>query len=156
MKSFKVMLLPNNHQRTRLFQFAGTARFAYNWALSKEIDAYKAGEKFISDNDLRKEFTVLRNSDSYPWLKTISNNVTKQAIKDCVDAYQRFFNKQSRRPRFKSRRRGDFSFYQDADKIRITSRHVKLEAIATSKRRNKQCLNWIRLAERERIPVGVK
>jgi len=60
MKSFKVMLVPNNHQRTRLFQFAGTARFSYNWALRKEIDAYEASEKFISNFDLRKEFTVLR------------------------------------------------------------------------------------------------
>ena len=156
MKSFKVRLVPNNHQRTRLFQFAGTARFAYNWALQKERDAYEASKKFISNNDLRKEFTILRNSAEYPWLKTISNNVTKQAIKDCVDAFQKFFKKQSGRPRFKSKRRGDFSFYQDTGKIRITSTHVKLESIAVSKRKNKQSLNWIRLAEHGRIPVGVK
>ena len=156
MKSFKVRLVPNNHQRTRLFQFAGTARFAYNWALQKERDAYEASKKFISNNDLRKEFTVLRNSAEYPWLKTISNNVTKQAIKDCVDAFQKFFKKQSGRPRFKSKRRGDFGFYQDTGKIRITSTHVKLESIAVSKRKNKQSLNWIRLAEHGRIPVGVK
>ena len=93
-KSFKVMLVPNKRQRTRLFQFAGTARFAYNWALRREIDAYEAGEKFISHYDLRKEFTVLRNSAEYPWLGTISNNVTKQAIKDYVDAYEKFFNNQ--------------------------------------------------------------
>lgn len=156
MKAFKVMLVPNKKQRTRLFQFAGTARFAYNWALRKEIDAYDVGEKFISNNDLRKEFTVLRNSTEYQWLRTISNNVTKQAIKDCVDAYQRFFKKQSGRPRFKSKRRGDFSFYQDTDRIRITATHVKLEAIAQSRKENKQRLNWIRLAEVGRIPVGVK
>ena len=82
--------------------------------------------------------------------------MTKQAIKDCVDAYQRFFKKQSGRPRFKSKHRDDFSFYQDTDKIRITATHVKLEAIATSKKRNKQQLNWIRLAEVGRIPLGVK
>ena len=121
-----------------------------------ETLAYTAGEKFISNFDLRKEFTLLRNSAEYPWLQTISNNVTKQAIKDCVDAYQRFFKKQSGRPRFKSKRRGDFSFYQDTDKIRITATHVKLEAVATSKKRNKQSLNWFRLAECGRIPVSVK
>lgn len=156
LKSFKVKLVPNNRQRTRLFQFAGTARFAYNWALQKEIDAHSAGEKFISNFDLRKEFTVLRNSAEYPWLRTISNNVTKQAIKDCVDAYQKFFKKQSSRPRFKSKRRGDFSFYQDTAKIRITATHVKFEAIATSRRTNRQQLNWFRLAEVGRIPVGAK
>ena len=156
MKSFKVMLVPNNRQQTRLFQFAGTARFAYNWALRKERTAHEAGEKFISDNDLRKEFTVLRNSAEYPWLKTISNNVTKQAIKDCVDAFENFFKKRSGYPKFKSKRRGDYSFYQDIEKIRITATHVKLEAIATSRRKNRRQLNWIRLAEHGRIPVGVK
>lgn len=156
MKSFKVMLVPNNRQRMRLFQFAGAARFAYNWALQKEITAYEAGEKFISGNDLRKQLTVLRNSEEYSWLKTISNNVTKQAIKDCAEAYMRFFKKLSGRPQFKSRRRGDFSFYQDTEKIRITATHVKLESIATSTRQNRQRLNWIRLAEHGRIPIGVK
>ena len=156
MKSFKVMLVPNNRQRTRLFQFAGTARFAYNWALHKECKAYAADERFISNNDLRKEFTMLRNSSEYLWLSTISNNVTKQAIRDCVDAYTRFFKGLSKRPRFKSKRRGDFSFYQATDKIRITMTHVKLEAIAMSRRKNRKCLNWIRLAEHGRIPIGVK
>lgn len=94
MKSFKVKLEPNKEQRTRLFQFAGTARFAYNWALNKEMTAFQNDEKFISHYDLRKEFTILRNSAEYSWLKTISNNVSKQAIKDCCVAYVKFFEKQ--------------------------------------------------------------
>lgn len=155
-KSFKVRLVPNNRQQTRLFQFAGAARFAYNWTLRKEKEAYEASKKFIGHFDLRKEFTILRNSAKYSWLRTISNNVTKQAIKDCVNAFQKFFKHLSRRPRFKSKHKGDFNFYQDTDKIKITSTHVKLESISTSKRKNKQNLNWIRLAERGRIPLGVK
>ena len=150
------MLVPNNRQRTRLFQFAGAARFAYNWALRKEIDAYEADEKFISSYDMTKKFTVLKNSGEYPWLKSISSQATFQAVRDCADAYIKFFKKQSLRPRFKSKRRGDFSFYQATDKIKITTTHVKLEAIATSKRKNRQRLNWFRLAEHGRIPVGVK
>ena len=75
MKSFKVKLVPNNHQRTRLFQFAGTARFAYNWVLRKEIDAYAACEKFIGNFDLRKAFTALRNSSGCSRLRNISNDV---------------------------------------------------------------------------------
>ena len=150
------MLVPNNFQRTLLFQFAGTARFAYNWALQKEQTAYKSGEKFISQFDLRKEFTVLRNSKEYSWLKTISNNVTKQAIKDCCDVYMKFFKELSSHPKFKSKHHGDFNFYQDTDKIRITATHVKIEMISTSRKQNRQKLNWIRLAEIGRIPVGVR
>ena len=36
-KAIKVMLIPNNVQKTKLFQYAGASRFAYNWALAKEI-----------------------------------------------------------------------------------------------------------------------
>ena len=52
------MLIPNDKQKTRLFHFAGSARFAYNWALSEEEKNYNAGGKFLSDYELRKRFTV--------------------------------------------------------------------------------------------------
>ena len=71
------MLVPNNVQRTKMFQYAGAARFAYNWALAKEKENHENGGKFIPDSELRKEFTRLRNSEKYAWLQTISNNVTK-------------------------------------------------------------------------------
>ena len=63
-KAIKVMLIPNNVQKTRMFQYAGASRFAYNWALAREIENYEKGEKFISDAELRKEFTKLRHSRS--------------------------------------------------------------------------------------------
>ena len=51
------MLLPNNKQKTKLFQYANTARYAYNWVLAREQENHKNGGKFISDGELRKEFT---------------------------------------------------------------------------------------------------
>ena len=77
-KAIKVMLIPNNVQKTKLFQYAGASRFAYNWALAREIENYEKGGKFISDAELRKEFTKLRHSDEYAWLLSISNNVIKK------------------------------------------------------------------------------
>ncbi|WP_233519609.1 helix-turn-helix domain-containing protein, partial [Mitsuokella sp. AF21-1AC] len=35
----------NNKQRTKLFQFAGAARYAYNWALNKQMDNFRRGRK---------------------------------------------------------------------------------------------------------------
>ncbi len=93
-RSIRICLLPNNKQRTKLFQFAGASRFAYNWALDKQMENFQEGRKLQSDYDLRKEFTVLRNSGEKPWLLDISNNVTKQAIKDLCIAYKNFFRKQ--------------------------------------------------------------
>ena len=90
-KSLKIMLIPNNVQETKMFQYAGAARFAYNWALGMEKENYENGGKFISDAELRKEFTKLRHTEEYSWLLNISNNVTKQAIKDACNAYMNFF-----------------------------------------------------------------
>lgn len=151
-KTIRVMLVPNNKQMTKLFHYANTARFAYNWALDKERENYKGGGKFISDSDLRKEFTQLKKTDAYAWINKISNNVTKQAIKDACDAYRRFFKGQTKFPRFKSRKHSTPSFYQDNVKVQFTDTHVKVEGFATSKKRDKQKLNWIRLAEHNRIP----
>ena len=46
-KSIKVRLNPNNKQSTKLFQYAGCARFAYNWAISREQDNYKQREQIF-------------------------------------------------------------------------------------------------------------
>ena len=153
-KTIRVMLLPNNRQKTKLFQYAGAARFAYNWALNREQENYKNGGKFISDGDLRKEFTRLKKKEEYSWLNNVSNNVAKQAVKDACDAYKKFFKGLSKFPKFKSRKYSAPSFYQDNVKIQFTDTHVKVEGFAVSKKKNKQKLNWIRLAEHGRIPAG--
>ena len=155
-KTIRVMLLPNNKQNTKLFQYANTSRFAYNWALGREQENYKVDGGFLSDRDLRKEFTQLKKLEEYAWLNEISNNVTKQAIKDACNAYKRFFKGIAKFPRFKSKKHSTSSFYQDTVKIQFTDTHVKVEGFSISKKKNKQKLNWIRLAEHRRIPVGCK
>ena len=154
-KSIKVRLHPNKKQLTKLFQYADCSRFAYNWAINREQENYKRGNKFLSDNELRKEFTKLKNQ-KHNWLKQTSNNVTKQAIKDACNAYKLFFKGQCRYPKFKSKKRSKPSFYQDTSKIQFTDTHVKVEGFSMSKRRNNQRLNWIKLCEKGRIPTNCK
>ena len=155
-ETIKVQLRPNNKQLTKLFEYAGCSRFAYNWAIAREQENYKQGNKFLSDNELRKEFTQLKKQENYKWLNKISNNVTKQAIKDACNSYKRFFNGQSRYPKFKSKKHSKQSFYQDNIKIKFTNTHVKIEGFAVSRKKNKQKLNWIKLCEKGRIPTNCK
>ena len=150
------MLIPNNKQKTKLFQCFGASRFAYNWTLGREQENYKNGGKFISDNDLRKEFTQLKKTKEYEWLNQYSNNISKQAIKDACDSYKKFFKGYSKFPKFKSKKKARPSFYVDNGKIQFTNTHVKLEKISNSTKKNKQKLNWIRLAEKGRIPIDCK
>lgn len=156
MKSIKVRLNPNNKQLTKLFQYAGCSRFAYNWAIARERENYKQGNKFLSDSELRKEFTQLKKLQDYQWLNEVSNNVTKQAIKDACNAYKRFFKGQCKYPKFKSKKHSILSFYQDNIKIQFTDTHVKIEKFSMSQKKNKQKLNWIKLCEKGRIPTDCK
>ncbi|ORX24501.1 transposase [Thermoanaerobacterium sp. PSU-2] len=153
-KTYKVMLLPNNKQKTKLFECAGVARWAYNWALEQEQISYKNSGKFINDRELRKRLTELKQTEEYKWLNNYSNNITKQAIKDACTAYKNFFEGRNNFPKFKSKKRSKQSFYQDTVKIVITETQIKLEKLTTSKKKNKQKLNWIKLAEKGRIPTG--
>ena len=179
------MLVPNNKQRTKLNIYAGASRFAYNWALAKQMDSLKAGNDLISDSELRKEFTKLKRLPEYSWLNEISNNVTKQAIKDLCEAFKRYFKlkkqsgykpyskkflahmkrigkqptvyQQRGHPKFKSKKNTEkYSFYQDIYKIKFSETHVKVEGFTMSHKRNKQKINYIRLAEHNRIPVNTK
>ena len=61
-RSIKVQLKPNNKQKSLLFQSAGTARFAYNWAIAKQEENHKNGGKFLDDGALRKELTMLKKN----------------------------------------------------------------------------------------------
>jgi putative transposase len=148
--------MPNKKQKTKMFQYAGAARFAYNWALEREEENHKNGGKFIQDGDLRKKFTQMKETGEYAWLNDISNNVTKQAIKDACRAYKDFFKGVAKHPKFKSRKHSAPKFYQDNIKIQFTDTHVKVERFSAGRKKNKQKLNWIRLAEHGRIPTDCK
>ena len=143
--SRKVRLEPNNVQNSLLFQSAGTARWAYNWTLAKQQENYKNDGKFLQDGDLRKELTVLKQTEELIWLNKYSNNITKQAVKDACEAYKKFFKKLSAKPKFKSKRKSRPAFYQDTEKIKFKNGKVRLEKIG-----------WVSLSEKDRIPEDSK
>lgn len=131
----KVRLYQTLEQEQKLWQSVGTARFIYNWTLAKQEENYKNGGKFISNNDLRKEITILKKDD-LNWLNEVSNNVAKQAVKDGCEAYKKFFKGLSDRPRFKSRRKAKPSFYNDTSKLKVKEKSVLIEKVGWIKIKN--------------------
>ena len=100
----KVRLYPTKEQEQKLWQSIGTARFIYNYTIAKQEENYKNGGKFISDGVIRKELTQLKKSELI-WLNEVSNNVTKQAVKDACNSYKRFFKGLANKPKFKSKKK---------------------------------------------------
>lgn len=141
--SKKVRLKPTPKQEQKLWQSVAIARYIYNYTLAKQEENHKNGGKFISDNDIRKEITKLKQTDEYKWLSEVSNNVAKQAVKDACNAYKRYFKKQSSKPRFKSRRKSKPSFYNDTSKLKVKENTVLVEKVG-----------WIKTVEQ--LPTNCK
>ena len=156
LKAYKVRLKPNNKQLTKLFEYAGCARFAYNWALTREIENIALGGRFIKDGELRKEFTQLKKDEDKAWLSNVSNNVTKQAIKDACNLYEKYIKGAELCPKFKAKEHSIPSFYQDPCKIQFTETHVRIEKFTESKKENRKRFNLVRLCEKGRIPLNCK
>lgn len=152
-KSFKVMLHPNNKQRTKLFQCFGVSRFAYNWALNRQQENYKNGGKFISAFDLQKEFGQLKKLPEYSWLNSYSSVIPEMAIMDACESYKNFFRGNCNFPKFKNKKKSKPSFYVHPARIEFTDTYVKLMKLSNSKKKNKRKLNWVRLAETEKLKL---
>ena len=138
----KIRLYPTPEQEQKLWQSVGTARFIYNWTLNKQEDNYKNGGSFISDGVLRKELTQLKKTD-LSWLNEVSNNVAKQSVKDCCNAYKNFFKGLADKPKFKSRKKSKPSFYNDTAKLKAKEKSVLIEKIG-----------WVKT--KEQVPMNVK
>lgn len=143
MKTKKVRIRPTEEQEEKLFQSAGVHRFIYNWALAKQQENHKLGNKFLSDGVLRKEVTQMKKLDEYLWIGEVSNDVAKQAVKDACDAYKRFFKGLSDHPKFKSKKKSRPSFYNDTFKLKVEGKKVRLLKIG-----------WVKTSEK--LPENTK
>lgn len=143
MKTYKVKLKLNNKQRTRLFRNASVSRFAYNLTLEIQEENYKKGNKFLSDNEVRKIITI-RKKDDLAWLYDYNCDIVKQAVKDACRAYKKFFNKKAKKPKFKSAKLTKPSFYVDGWKLKIENGYVKIPLCTK-----------IKLYEKDYIPEGL-
>jgi len=125
----KVRIKPTPEQEKKLWQSAGTARWAYNWTLARQQENYINGGKFIQDGELRKELTQKKRTDEFLWLNDVSAQIAKQAVKDACDAYKRMFKGQSKKPKFKSRKNSKPAFYSRNDRFKVEEKSVHLEKI---------------------------
>jgi putative transposase len=79
-RAFKYELDPNNQQRTRLFQHAGCARFAYNWGLQQRIALYRQNQdkkRFTSAIAQHRELNRLKRT-VFPWMQEFLSGIEIQ------------------------------------------------------------------------------
>ena len=109
-------------------RFAGARRFIYNWALERRKLTYKTTGKSVSWAALSVELRALKAQPEYAWLKEIDSQLLQQALADCQRAFDNFFAKRARFPRFKSRKDGAQGF-RIPQRVTIGNGSVKVPKI---------------------------
>lgn len=129
----KIMLLPTEEQEIKFKKFSGAARFVYNLMIEREKEYYSKNNSYLKENDFRKELTKLKQTEEFSWLKEIGSNVIKIAVKDCNEAFIKFFKKLTKFPKFKTLKNSKMSFYVNYERLKKTQRGFKGEKLGEVK-----------------------
>jgi putative transposase len=121
-KAHKIKLHPTPEQATYFAKAAGTARYAFNWAVAEWKKQYEAGGK-PSALALRTQFHALRKQE-LPWTYDVTKCAIEGAFMNVAAAFKNFFagRTASRKigfPQFKSKKRSRQSFYLANDKFSV-------------------------------------
>lgn len=103
-KAFKFRLYPHKVQRETLEKTFGCCRFVYNHFLRKRIDHYEEHGEGLTYHDTALQLTELKHDGEHDWLCEVNSQSLQQSLRDLDRAYNNFFNKHARFPRFKSKR----------------------------------------------------
>lgn len=176
MRTIKIKIHPNNKQSTKIKQTMNKCIEAQNIIFTMCKYYLDNNLKLPSCSSIRKEFTKIKKEKDLETINKrigltkkeqreqhldvlfydVSNDSLKQMVKDTYNAFIRYFKKLGKYPNRKSFKDKHKSMYVDPYKIKFTSSKVKLEKISSSLKENRQVLNWINLAEKDRIPLNVK
>ena len=103
----KIALDPNNVQATYFARAAGTARFAYNWALAewqRQFDACKADALLPKPSQmvLRRQLNGIKG-EQFPWMLDVTKNAPQMAIIQLGAAFKNFFAGRAKYPKFRKK-----------------------------------------------------
>lgn len=125
----RIALDPNNVQATYFARAAGTARFAYNWALAewkRQYEAWKLDNSLPKPSQaaLRRQLNAVKR-EQFPWMLDVTKNAPQMAIIQLGDAFKNFFAGRARYPQCRKKGVHDRftltndQFDIDASRIRI-------------------------------------
>jgi putative transposase len=135
----RIRLDPNDVQATYFARAAGTARFAYNWALDawqKQYEAWKIDPTLPKPNEaaLRRQLNAVKG-EQFPWMLGVTKNAPQMAIMQLGRAFDNFFARRARFPTFRKKGRHD-RFSLSNDQFRIQGKHIRIPK-----------LGWVRMRE---------
>lgn len=101
-KAYKFRIYPNKEQEILIAKTIGCSRFVFNRFLVRWNDTYKETGKGLTYNSCSAELTQLKKE--LVWLKEVDSIAIQSSLKNLAESYSRFFKKQNKAPRFKSKK----------------------------------------------------
>ena len=132
LKAYKFRLYPTEEQKQFFNQCIGNARFVYNHCLALKKELWENEKKSISINELSRHITDLKKYQEYEWLKKSDSIALQQSLRDLDSAFQRFFNKQAKYPRFHNKhRKNSYRTLNQRGRIIIMDGKLRLPKLKT-------------------------
>lgn len=141
----KLELKLNNKQRSLMAQWAGYARFVYNYGLNmvngtqglSKINQRGQEVSFSYNqriNEAKKVFTnYVKKQPEYAWTNNYSSRIYQSAFINLGEAFKRYQEGTSKYPRFKSKKdRQSFTVYDGNGKVTINAgKKIKIPTLGT-------------------------
>ncbi len=127
-QAFRFELDPTVSQRVVLAKHVGAARFAYNWGLSRCLEALEGGLPLPSAAQLHKEWNHWKREHA-PWWREVSKCAPQEALRDLERAFQNWRQGRAGLPRRKRKKSLEDNKARLTGSIRVFPRHVQLPRI---------------------------
>ena len=130
---FKFRIYPNKTQQQTINCILGCYRFVYNHFLAIRRDEWKANHNSLTYVKTSKLLTDLKKREETSWLKEADSIALQQSLRDLDRAYENFFKKRAKYPRFKTKHSHSQSYRTNNGNkntsIRIVDKKIKLPKV---------------------------
>ena len=134
-RGLRFRIYPNKEQKILINKTLGCGRFVYNHFLRIRIDEWKFNHRSIYYKDTNKMLTDLKKYPEYSWLKEVDSTSLQNSLRDLQKAYDNFFAKRAKYPKFKSKHNHTQSYRSQCvnNNIRVVGNCVQLPKIGKVK-----------------------
>lgn len=103
-RAYRFRLYPNKDQAILINKTIGCSRFVYNYFLNQWNEIYKESGKGLSYGTCSAQLPSLKKQEETEWLKEVDSIALQSSLRNLSDSFDRFFKKQNKFPRFKSKK----------------------------------------------------
>ena len=155
LKAIKFRLYPNSDQRDFFDRSFGCSRLVYNIGLAYRKEQYESGNK-VGYKQTSALLTTLKHTDEYAFLNDVDSISLQQSLRHLDDAYKRFFRKEGKYPKFKSKHKSRLSYttLNQGGNIRIVGKYIKLPKVGYVKVKQSKDIGKIHSCTISKSPSG--